>query len=487
MSLAGGVQQASYLTASQEGDGPATKKAGPPVPAKDDAAGMEAELPRLGPPVIPPPAQERALGFADVLAWAGVDNPTIALAEEAVRASEALRIQARAMLFPTLNAGSNARFHQGNLQGSAGIIRDVNIQSVYFGGGAGAVTAGTVEVPGIRLVAHLGDAYYAPQAVEQQVVGRRFEAIAVRHQTLLDVSTRYLALVAAHARLESLRRSEEDRSEVVRVTANFAKTGQGRESDAQRARAGWLLLESQIQKAQEDVAVAAAELARLLDRDPSEQLQPTDAAVPLIELVDPAMPLTALLQTALANHPELGARAADVAGAQIRVRQERVRPWLPLIAAGASLGNFGGAGSQSTTAWASGMRIDFDVVAVWSLQNLGLGNRALQNRTQAQVGEADAERLRVANRIREEVGESFALVLARRNEIDIARRRIDSASKAFAADMLRANNLEGRPIEVLRSLDLLTAARLDLVRAMADYSEAQLRLYVAIGNSPAQR
>jgi outer membrane protein TolC len=225
----------------------------------------------------------------------------------------------------------------------------------------------------------------------------------------------------------------------------------------------------------------------LLDRDPSEQLRPADAAVPLIELVDPAAPLTALLQTALANHPELGARAADVAGAQIRVRQERVRPWLPLIAAGASMGNFGGTGTQSTTAWTSGMRMDFDVVAVWSLQNLGLGNRALQNRTQAQVGEADAERVRVINRIRAEVGETFALVLARRNEIEIARRRIDTASKAFAADMLRAKNLEGRPIEVLRSLDLLTAARLDLVRAMAGYSEAQLRLFVAIGNSPAQR
>ena len=103
------------------------------------------------------------------------------------------------------------------------------------------------------------------------------------------------------------------------------------------------------------------------------------------------------------------------------------------------------------------------------------------------AGEAEAERARSVNRIRDEVGESYVLVLARRRELDIAQRRIDSAGNAFTEDMRRAKNLEGRPIEVLRSLDLLIAARLDLIGAMAGYSDAQLRLFVAIGNSPAQR
>ena len=68
----------------------------------------------------------------------------------------------------------------------------------------------------------------------------------------------------------------------------------------------------------------------------------------------------------------------------------------------------------------------------------------------------------------------------------LARQRIETARRAFTADLLLTRNLDERrpPIEVLNSADLLTNARLDLVRAMVAYSQAQLRLYVALGNSP---
>ena len=71
---------------------------------------------------------------------------------------------------------------------------------------------------------------------------------------------------------------------------------------------------------------AAAELARLLDLDPSRQLQAADAAVPLIEgFVDPTTPLDALAaEPRCANHPEFGrTHRRRRAFTQIRVRQER--------------------------------------------------------------------------------------------------------------------------------------------------------------------
>jgi outer membrane protein TolC len=439
------------------------------------------------PSAIPHPESEQVIGLTEALARAGIENPTIALAEEAVLASEALRMQARGLLLPTLNAGTNVRVHQDTLLSSSGLIRAVNIQSAYVGAGAFAVGAGTVETPGVRLISHLGDAFFEPQLAEQRVIGRQFDALDVRHRTLLEVATRYLSLAGAQAEADALHRSQEDVGEIARLTANFAKAGQGRDSDAQRARSQLLLLQTQTQQAEERVAVAAAELARLLDLDPSVRLRPADDVPPLIEIINPAVALPALLQTAFANHPELAARSADVAAAQIRVRQEQLRPWLPILSAGLSAGSFGGAGSQAPTpSWSSGARMDFDVYAVWSLQNLGLGNRAVQNRARAYAGEAEAERARVADRIRTEVGEAYALALARRREIDIARQRIKTAHRAFAADLLLTKNLDERrpPIEVLRSANLLTDARLDLVRAMVGYSQAQLRLYVAMGNSP---
>jgi outer membrane protein TolC len=449
------------------------------------AAQDETELPRVGPPVVPAPPEVREIDLCGALERAGVENPMIALADEAVRASDAVLLQARALLLPTLTGGMNGRVHQGTLLSSLGVVRQVNLQSFYVGAGASAKAAETVAIPGIRIYAQLADAYCAPQAAEQQTIARRFDSVTIRNRTLLDVGTAYLELTAAQATLQALQRSEEDVSTIVRMTANFASTGEGRESDAQRARAVWLLLERQAEEAQGAIATAAAELAGLLDVDPSVHLVSADAVPPLLDIVDPAAPLAQLLQTALANHPELGARSADVATAQIHERQQHVRPWLPLLSMGFSAGGMGGAGNQSGgQPWTAGGRLDVDIIAAWSLQNLGVGNRALQNQARADVGIAESERLRAVNRVREELVSANTLVLARRREVEIARRRTATAQKAFEEDLRRARNIEGRPIELIRSVELLIAARVDLIRAMTGYSQAQLRLYVSLGRTP---
>src|SRR5262249_58456688 len=131
-----------------------------------------------------------------------------------------------------------------------------------------AVGAGTVTIPGVRLTAQVADAVFEPRAARQQVAASNFDALATRNRVLLDVATRYFALVGAEARLQALRQSEADLGEVVRLSVNFAKAGQRREGDAQRARSEAALLHTEELRAEEEGAVAAAELARLLSLDP---------------------------------------------------------------------------------------------------------------------------------------------------------------------------------------------------------------------------
>src|SRR5262249_25664293 len=153
----------------------------------------------------------------------------------------------------------------------------------------------TVLVPGVHLVSHLADAIYAPRVAQRQVDASSFDAVATRQQILSEVGQAYLTLVSAKARSEAYRQSLKELDEVVRLTANFAKTGQGRDSDAQRALAEGQLLRADLQQANEDEATAAAELARLLDLDPSQRLLTSDDAPPLVELVDPGLTLEQLL------------------------------------------------------------------------------------------------------------------------------------------------------------------------------------------------
>ena len=159
----------------------------------------------------------------------GLANPrrSCALADEIVTApARRERLQARALLFPTLETGGNYRDHRGAFQSSSGSIVHTNEQSLFYGLGADVKGGGTVLDPGIRLVVHLGDAYYAPQAAQQRVIQSRFDAASTRHYTLLDVGVRYLALVDAHARFTAYQQSLKDLDEVARMTSAQAKVGQ---------------------------------------------------------------------------------------------------------------------------------------------------------------------------------------------------------------------------------------------------------------------
>jgi outer membrane protein TolC len=432
------------------------------------------------------PAREQTIDLDGALRLAGVDNPTIGLAEEVVRSNLAEHMLARSLLLPSLNVGTTLSLHQGTLLSAQGIVRNLERESLFFGAGADVRGAGTMAIPGIILTSHLGDAVFAPRVARQKVLSSSFGAQATRNQVLLQVADVYLALAGAEARVLTLQQSNSELAEVVRLTANFAAKGQGREGDAQRARSEGLLLRSTTLEAEVDVTFWAAELSRLLSMDPAIRLRPETGAPPLLQWVDTQIPLESMIQQALALRPEIAARGADVAAGETRLRQERIRPLVPTLAVGFSAGDFGGGGDQVGYRFSHfSSRADFDVLAFWTVQNLGFGNRAVQNKVRAEIGQAEAQRARVIDRVRREVTEALALVASRRRQMEIAEKRVATAQQGFRQDLTRAKNLEGRLIEVLDSFNLLTAARQDLVSAMVGYSQAQVNLYVALGNMPA--
>jgi outer membrane protein TolC len=59
-----------------------------------------------------------------------------------------------------------------------------------------------------------------------------------------------------------------------------------------------------------------------------------------------------------------------------------------------------------------------------------------------------------------------------------------SAESGFREDLDRSRQKLGRPIEVLNSLNLLAAARVNLIKALLHYDQAQFRLFVALGSPP---
>lgn len=436
-----------------------------------------------------PETTEYLIDLPSALQLAEVANPQIALGREAIREAMALHLEARALLLPNLTAGANYHLHTGPLQTSFGEIRTLNEQSIYFGGGSRTLAAESVAFPAVRIFSQLGDAIYAPLVAQQVVSERTSTSSAIQNSMLLEVTTQYLNLVAAEASLESFRNSHSEMTEIERTTEAFARAGQGRDGDYKRARAEVLLLRVEEQRAQERTAVESAELARLLHLDPSVRLTTLKAPIELVQLVDPSLNVEQLVQMALIARPEIAARSAAIGAAESRFDQERVRPFLPLISVGYSAGGFGGGSNRQDLGVPSfyqrtSTRQDFDVWAIWSIQNLGMGNRAVQKQVLAERDMSIARRALTQAQVRREVAEAFALSEAMRQKIVITRERLQTAERGAWEELVRTRGGEGLPIEAIDSMDLLSEARQDAISALLAYNTAQFRLFVAVGETP---
>ena len=482
------------VTAEPRRSSPSTVTAIPARPDHDPSvkpAAIDEKALVPCPNVIPPPTGTYPIDLATALRLADVSNPTIGAARTVILEALALQLAARTLLLPSLNAGASYRGHNGLLQRVSGKMIDVSLQSLYVGAGASVYGSGTVNIPGVNIYTPLTDAWFEPLAARQRVAGARFGAQATSYDILLDVAVLHLELLGNQSILDMQRLSETQFYDVYKITNDYAESGEGREADAHRALSQWKRRRALVQKAEEDLAVTAARLANRLNLDPSVRLEPIGGPLVPLTLVPIETPQQELLQVALHQRPDIAARTAAIGEAEAHLKQEVARPLLPTLWLGYSGGAFGG-GSNLTPPLVGNFasRSDFDVDVYWTLMNLGAGNLALIKGRRAQVGQALADRARTINRARDEISASLAKARAAQNEIDVARRELESAELAYKEDLDRTKFRGAEkprdvlPIEILNSLDLLAGARVNLIHALVRYDQSQYRLWVALGAPP---
>ncbi|HVX13776.1 MAG TPA: hypothetical protein VHC22_21520 [Pirellulales bacterium] len=437
------------------------------------------------PPVLPPPVEEYVIDLPTTLRLLTSANPTVASAREVVRETLALQTKARVMLLPSLNGGLAYHDHQGNLQASTGQMKYMYEKSLYYGAGSRVWTAESLAVPGVRIFSHLGDAIFEPLAMRQQVGTRRFDSAATGNTLALEAIVRYFDLLGAEGRYEAVRQSEREAAEIVRITASYAKTGQGREGDANRARTEAYLMHVEVQTAEERMAVASGRLAEVLSLDPSIRLKTVGGPIAGVEIIDPDTDLQTLIRTAERRRPELAAGSMTIEHNAIRLRQEKLRPLFPLALVGYSAGSFGGGSPLFPPELGSFRgRADFDALALWSLQNMGVGNAATVSERRAVLNQSIADRTRALNGIRQEVIAAYGLVKGEQFQIQITQRQLVDSEQGFREEFARLLGAEALPIEVLNSVAQLGFARQELIKSVTAYNQSQFRLFVATGLSP---
>ncbi len=421
------------------------------------------------------------IDLAAALRLADGRNYRIAIARESVKEADAHLRRMEYLLIPSLTVGGSWTHQEGRLQETGGRVGEVSRNAGFIGAGAGAVGAGTVAIPGLQVSANLADAYFEPLAARQDRQAAKAASDAMGNVILLQTAEAYFNLVRARAGIVVAAQSLKNTAELAKVTADFASSGEGLQSDAQRMRVEELMRARESEKANEEFAVAAARLSSLLHLAHGVELSPAESSVTPVAVQGNDQPLAELVALALQNRPEVKHGDAIVKAASSRVSQARYSPVIPNVTVGASAGGFGGGigGGIANT----GGRTDFSALLYWRLENFGLGNRERVNERKSLLEQAKHSKAGIMDLIIFDVKQAHAQVSSRRRQIGIAEEAVQSAVKSFELNRSRIFQKQGLPIEVLQAIQSLANARRILVDTVADYNVSQFSLYAAIGRS----
>lgn len=459
------------------------------------------------PDANPPPADRRVVDpgqatpvdLPAALRLAGVQNLDLVVAQQRVEAAVADQQYAAAQILPSLNLGTNFDSHTGFLQQANGNVLAVNRSALYVGAGANAVAAGTVSIPGLQYNLNVSESIYRYLVARKVTEVSQHERRASENDVLLRVAVAYTDLLRAVGTSSLTTLTRNDAREVARLTAAYAKAGEGRPADAERAATELARREEDRILAEARVGQASRRLCQVLNLDMNLDLVPVESQVVPQPIVPTQIPLPELLAIALLQRPELQARRASVEAALLELDSAKVLPFSPQLIGGFSGGEFGGGSNLVSGPDAAQFgvgpgvprfgafkgRTDLDLVLYWSLRNLGLGNKALIDSARARLRTSQFRELVIFDRVRKEVGDAYARTHARFAEIDRRAEGVRTGIHALQEDMGRVRGREGLPIELLDSLRQLALARQDYLDAIVGFNQAEFDLYVALGNPPA--
>lgn len=460
----------------------------PPPRLLQTAAGPPPAL--LAVPAPEPEFRPMAINLATALRLADANAVDVAAAAQRERAAAAVLDQARVEWLPTITLGGDYSRHDGKIQNADGTVIDASRSSWMYGAGTGI---------GPAAILNINDAIFAPFVARQTVRARQADLQAARNDTLVAVTDAYFSVQQARGELagavDATRRTEE-------LVAQTRKLAPAIVPDLEVARAEAELARRQQAEliARQRWQAAGADLLRLLRLDPGAEVQPVEPPHLRVDVVPLDKPVDDLIVLALLNRPELASQQAQVQATLALIKQERLRPLIPIVLIRGSstpvtgtlaVGQFGGGtnGSLATT----GARGDVDVQLLWQLDNLGFGNAGRVRQREAENRLAAVELFRVQDRVASEVTQAYTQAKLAAGRVGLAEAGVKASLKSADENIKGmiprgiggAVTLQVRPQEAVAAVQALAQAYSDYYDAVADYDRAQFRLFHALGH-PAQ-
>jgi outer membrane protein TolC len=404
---------------------------------------------------------DRALTLDDCVVLALQHNPSLVIAEQGVRASEAGLLRSASASYPSvLFLGTWGR------TGGTSFL-DTPAGPVAFS------TSGTrrdSEVLMSQTIWQTGRRESIRSARNSLQASQASEVAAVQNLVLMVSQAYYAALAAeqlvrvSEARLAAAR----DHEKLVRATA---EVGEAPPVDVISAEANAAQAELSLIRMENNADLAKAQLKRAMGIPPDYRL--TLAPIEMEES-DEAIPwVSEALAVALERRPEMEAVRHSVAAAQETLDLAKaVEPGVISLSAQYSIGISGAREDEDAwSAFVSATGFLFD----------GGGRKADVDAARAGLEIVRAQEQQVASNIGLEVESAVLEAATARKSIDAALKSVSSAESGLAASQVKYREGVGIFVEVLDAQETLTRAQTDYVRAMYDYHVALVGLRKATG------
>jgi len=327
--------------------------------------------------------------------------------------------------------------------------------------------------PVFNLKARLAELRQSKQAYNQTQQTLLMKAFNAYHQWLRDKTAISLA-EQAYDEAKQQRQLDEARYEngfgTQLAVAQSTVLEAERESD-------WL-------KAQNQEVIAQRQLAALLNLPLTIDLQPEDLELQAFQSLvywEDLPPLDQVYTTAVANRPDLKALDEAIKAARAGL-WESANGVMPRLNFNGYFGNVGPEMGQLNRSFSRGVQVSFD--------GLRYGGVAVLSEMAAQrqrVKQAMATQQEALNQIRANLTEAYHNLNFAQQAVDVARKRLDSAQRAYEIAKARQETGVGIQLEIMTAQTQQAEARQRFLDAVMALNNSQIRLMYETGQLTHER
>ncbi len=380
---------------------------------------------------------------------------------------------------PDLNHGVN---EPGYVPGVGGPLNQ-NLNFMYAGGSFYGI------VP-------LTDAIFQPLVARQNLNAKRFDIQTAKNDALLVTAIEYFNVHKYRGQyagaVDVIRRGALLRDRISGLSADLVP-----KVEVSRAVRMLADIEQHAALARQQWRVASANLTQVLRLDPRVVVVPLEPDHLQITLIELSRPLDELMPIALKYRPEISSQQAMIRSAEAEIRREKNRPLLPTVLITGFQSPAGmrmqfdvfalGRGDKMNNV---GLRDDVSLQAVWQLDGFGLGNLAKIKNQRGKESQAIVTLSKMQDAVVAEVTRSQA-------DLQSAALRVLQAERSMREALLTfEGNYEGltqttrfdnmlvqvyRPQEAVIALENLLTAYDRYFSTVAEYNQAQFRIFHALG------